>query len=134
MPESKQPLQITYGVFASFASVAVIQLSTVAVLSCAQLVAISAFAVSIPFLAVITYSPVPAINQNNGLSRSQRQWAMITFIGQYAVVIGFAALFWHFDWRIGLTFAASAVIAYRALKHWANATDYHTPDEATQSQ
>jgi hypothetical protein len=130
----RQPLQITYGAFTSFASLAVIQLSTTAVLSCSQLVAVCVFAVNIPFLAILAYSPPPTINLSKGLSRSQWQWAVITRIVKYTIGIGFAALFWHFDWRIGLTFAVCSVIAYRALNQWAHATDYHTPNEATQSQ
>jgi hypothetical protein len=130
----RQPIQITYGVLASFASLAVIQLSTAAVLSCSQLVAVCVFAVDIPFLAILAYSPPPILNPSKGLSRSQWQWAVITRFVKYTIVIGFAALFWHFDWRIGLTFAVCSVIAYQAVSHWAHATDYHTPNETTQPQ
>jgi hypothetical protein len=98
MSESKeQPLQIAYGAFASFASFAVIQLSTLPALSCSQLMAIWAFAVSIPFLAILAYSPPPTINPVKGLSQPQTQWAMITRTAPYIAVIGFAAFFWHFD-------------------------------------
>jgi hypothetical protein len=132
--ERQQPLQITFGAFASFASVAVIQLSSVAVLSYSQLVAICAFAVSIPFLAIIAYCPPPTINPGSGLSRPQKQWGVITLTAPCTAAIGFAAFFWHFDWRIGLAFAVCSVIAYRVLKYWANAKDYRTPNETTQSQ
>ena len=110
------------GTLAGSAFVATTQiLAGVAPLDLPLYVALTAFAVNIPFQTIIFFMPVPLTAKQaqhleetgQPLSQSQQLYWSIHKSSTYFIIVGFAALFWHFAWWLGILFALAAWIAYR---------------------
>src|SRR5215471_10150681 len=121
----RTPLQYAAGTLAGSAFIATTQILTGVALDLPLYIALTAFAVNIPFQIIIWFMPVPLTIketqhlQETGqpLSRSLRLYWSIHLFSTYFIIVGFAALFWHFAWWLGILFALAAWMAYRILGH-----------------
>jgi len=100
----RTPLQYAAGALAGSAFVATTQILTGVPLDLPLYVALVAFAVNIPFQIIIFFTPLPLTikeaqhlrETSQPLSWSLRVYWSIHLFSTPFIVIGFAALFWHF--------------------------------------
>ena len=120
----RTPLQYAAGALAGSAFVATTQILTGVPLDLPLYVALVAFAVNIPFQIIIFFTPLPLTikeaqhlrETSQPLSWSLRVYWSIHLFSTLFIVVGFAALFWHFAFWLGILFAFAAWIAYRIFR------------------
>ncbi len=101
-------------------------------------IALAAFAANIPFQIIFFFMPIPLnIKETQRLRASSQNlsWPLrlylIHLLSTPAIIFGFAAMFWHFAWWLGLLFAISAWTAYR-IYHYCALEDFKQhPSEYT---
>jgi len=126
----RSPLQYAAGTLAGSAFIATTQILTGVALDLPLYVALVAFAINIPFQITIFFMPVPTIKETEqSLSRLLRLYLSALAYSTRFIIIGFAALFWHFAWWLGILFALSAWIAYRIFRDTAMEDYKQRPDE-----
>src|SRR4030095_15617976 len=133
----RTPLQYAAGALAGSAFVATTQILTGVPLDLPLYVALVAFAINIPFQIIIFFMPIPiAIKEvqhlqetSQPLSWSLRLYWSIRLFSTPFIIIGFAALFWHFAYWLGILFALSAWIAWRIFRDTAMQDFKQRPDE-----
>ena len=81
------------------------------------------FALNIPFQIILFFMPV-ATPTVPVMSWPQIIYWAIQRYSTIAIIIGFAALFWHFAWWLALVFSVAALAAYRLYRFCAFAPDY----------
>ena len=120
----RQPIQYAAGSLAASAFIATTQILTGVKLDLPLYVALVAFAINIPFQIMIFFMPVPlSIKEVQQLrAASQRlSWPLWLYFSIHLfstpfIIIGFAALFWHFACWLGVLFALAAWTAYRIFR------------------
>jgi hypothetical protein len=135
--ERSSLIQSGAGVLAGSAFIATIQLLTSATLDPPLYVALATFAVNIPFQIFIFLMPVPLTiketqhlrETSQPLSWSLRLYWSIQLFSTRFIIIGFAALFWHFAYWLGILFVLAAWIAYRIFRDTAMEDFKQRPDE-----
>jgi len=133
----RTPLQYAAGALAGSAFVATTQILTGVPLDLPLYVALVAFAVNIPFQIIIFFTPLPLTikeaqhlrETSQPLSWSLRVYWSIHLFSTPFIVIGFAALFWHFAFCLGILFALAAWIAYRIFRDTAMEDFKQQPEE-----
>jgi hypothetical protein len=138
----RRPIQYAAGTLAASAFVAVTQILAGATLDVPLYVALTIFAANIPFQVMLFFVPLPfniddlppesrAIPQVRKATQQQKVYASIWFllacVSMPAVMIGFAAMFWHFACWLGILFAIAALMAFWLYRHWALKTFRQTP-------
>ena len=134
----RSPLQYGAGSLAASAFIAVTQILTGVTLDVPLYIALALFGANIPFQIILFFMPVPltiretqrlrASPQNN-LSWSLRLYWSIHLFSTRAIIIGFAAMFWHFAWWLGVLFALAAWAAYRIYRYCALEDFKQSPEE-----
>ena len=102
----RSALQYAAGTLAGSAFIATTQILTGVALDLPLYVALVAFAINIPFQIMIFFMPVPLtvkqtqhlLETEQPLSQSLRLYWFIHSFSTYFILVGFAALFWHFAW------------------------------------
>ena len=133
----RSPIQYAAGALAGSAFVATTQILTGVPLDLPLYVALVAFAVNIPFQIMIFFMPIPLTIKEvqhlretpQPLSWSLRFYWSIHLFSTPFIVIGFAALFWHFAFWLGTLFALAAWIAYRIFRDTAMEDFKQRPQE-----
>ena len=133
----RTPLQYAAGALAGSAFVATTQILTGVPLDLPLYVALVAFAVNIPFQIIIFFTPHPLTikeaqhlrETSQPLSWSLRVYWSIHLFSTPFIVIGFAALFWHFAFWLGILFALAAWISYRIFRNSATEDFKQQPEE-----
>ncbi len=134
----RSPLQYAAGSLAASAFIAVTQILTGVPLDVPLYIALAAFAANIPFQIIFFFMPIPLnIKETQRLRASSQNlsWPLrlylIHLLSTPAIIFGFAAMFWHFAWWLGLLFAISAWTAYR-IYHYCALEDFKQhPSEYT---
>jgi len=133
----RTPLQYAAGTLAGSAFIATTQILTGVALDLPLFIALTAFAVNIPFQIIIFFIPAPLTVkqaqhlQETGqpLSWQLRSYWLIHLLSTRFIIVGFAALFWHFAWWLGILFALSAWLAYNIFRDTAMEDFKQRPDE-----
>ena len=133
----RSPLQYAAGALAGSAFVATTQILTGVPLDLPLYVALTAFAVNIPFQIIIFFMPIPlTIKQTQHLKETGqplswqlRSYWVIQLVSTRFIVVGFAALFWHFTWWFGVLFILSAWLAHRIFRETAMEDFKQRPEE-----
>jgi hypothetical protein len=100
-------------------------------------VALIAFAINIPFQIIIFFTPIPLTikevqhlrDTSQPLSWSLRLYFLIQLISTRFIIFGFAAMFWHFAWWLGVLFVFAAWTAYEIFRRLALEDYKQRPDE-----
>jgi len=133
----RTPLQYAAGALAGSAFVATTQILTGVPLDLPLYVALVAFSVNIPFQIMIFFMPPQLTIKEVQRLRETSQplpwspwlyWSLHLFSTPF-LVIGFAALFWHFAFWLGILFALAAWIAYRIFRDTAMKDFKQQPEE-----
>jgi hypothetical protein len=135
--ERPSVIQYSAGALAGSAFIATTQILTGVPLDLPLYIALTAFAINIPFQIIIFFMPVPLTAKeaqhlretSQPLSWSLRLWSAIHLLSTPFIVIGFVALFWHFTWWLGVLFALAAWTAYRIFHYTAMADFKQRPEE-----
>jgi len=135
--ERSSLIQYAAGALAGSAFVATTQILTGVPLDLPLYVALVAFAVNIPFQIMIFFMPIPlTVKQaqhlretSQPLSWSLRLYWSIHLFSTRFIIIGFAALFWHFAYWLGILFALAAWIASRIFRDTAMEDFKQRPEE-----
>lgn len=123
----RRPIQYAAGSLAASAFVAVTQILTRDTLDLPLLVAITAFALAMPFQIILFFAPPPP-HRDKAFSSSQALYWRIHRWSTYIILFGFVASFWHFAWWVAIVFAVAAYAAFRAYAIWASSPDFHEHD------
>ena len=127
---SERPIQYAAGTLAASGFIAVTQILAGAALDIPLYVALIAFAINIPLQIVVFFAPVA------GATEPVMSWPQIVYWAMHrystiGIMIGFAALFYHFAWWIGLIFGVSSIAAYCAFRYLAlSPRSHYDPPQA----
>jgi hypothetical protein len=132
-----RPIQYAAGSLAGSAFIATTQILTGVTLDLPLYVALVAFAINIPFQIMIFFMPIPLTIKEVQRLRAESQrlswqpwlYFSIHLFSTPFIIIGFAALFWHFACWLGVLFALAACTAYRILRDSAMEDFKQRPEE-----
>jgi hypothetical protein len=137
--DAERPSLIRYGAgtLAGSAFIATTQILAGPKLDLPLYVALVAFAVNIPFQIIIFFTPIPLTikevqhlrETSQPLSWSLRLYWSIHLISTRFIIFGFAAMFWHFAWWLGILFALAACTAYEIFSRFAFEDYKQRPDK-----
>ena len=135
--ERSSLIQYAAGTLAGSAFIATTQILAGPKLDLPLYVALVAFAINIPFQIFIFFTPIPLTvkeaqhlsDTSQPLSRSRRLYFLIQLISTRFIIFGFAAMFWHFAWWLGVLFAFAACTAYEIFRRLALEDYKQRPDE-----
>ena len=124
---NRTPIQYAAGTLAASAFIAVTQLLSAPKLDFPLHVALTMFALNIPFQIIIFFMPFPMsleeveqrLAASQGLSWPERLYLSVQRYSTAAIIFGFAAMFWHFALWLGVLFALAAWSAYRIFRYCA---------------
>ena len=120
----RRPIQYAAGTLAASAFIATTQILTRDSFDLSLKIALAAFAINIPFQIILFFMPLPSssVEEAGRLLATQsmspqqkRYWLIYSLLhhcSTLAIVIGFVAMFWHFAWWLGVSFALAALAAY----------------------
>lgn len=133
----RRPIQYAAGSLAGSAFIAVTQILTGVTLDIPLYIALALFAANIPLQIIFFFIPVPltiletqrlhASPQN--LSWSLRLYWSIYIFSTAAIIIGFAAMFWHFACWLGVLFTLAAFAAFQIYSYYAVKRFKQHPEE-----
>lgn len=127
----RRPIQYAAGTLAASAFVAVTQILAGATLDTPLYLALTAFALNIPFQIIIFFMPIVVP------SEPLMSWPQILYWGvhrysTFVIILGFVALFWHFAWWLAVFFSVAAFSAYQIYRFCAFAPDYDSSSRASE--
>jgi hypothetical protein len=133
----RSAIQYAAGALVGSAFIATTQILTGVTLDLPLYVALTAFAINIPFQIIIFFMPTPLTikevqhlrKTSQPLSWSLRLYWSIHLFSTPFIIIGFVAIFWHFAWWLGVLFAVAAWIAYRIFRDTAMEDFKQRPNE-----
>lgn len=120
-------IQYAAGALAGSAFIATTQILTGVKLDLQLYVALTAFAINIPFQIIIFFVPHQLTIKEVQRLRETKQplsWTLqlywsIHLFSTPCIIFGFVAMFWHFAWWLGVLFAVAAWTAYRIFRNMA---------------
>lgn len=127
MLDGARKIQYAAGSLAASAFISVTQILTRDTLDWPLRVAVTVFALTIPFQIIIFFAPLPP-SRRKALSLSQTVYWHVQIWSTYLILFGFVTLFWHFAWWVGILFGIAACAALRAYTFWAASADFDQQD------
>jgi hypothetical protein len=133
----RSAIQYAAGALAGSAFIATTQILTGVKLDLPLYVALTAFAINIPFQIILFFMPhsltiKEAQHLRETKQRLSRPLILYFSIHRYStpfIILGFVAMFWHFTWWLGVLFAVAAWAAYGIFRDTAQEDFKQHPEQ-----